>query len=197
MAISKFEEDVNLISKLADKPNETNNLSADQLKARFDKAAGLIKSYLNSTLTEELDDLFEDLNKYIDDSVAALKAKVWASFLSLDGGTMSGTINVGDGAHLMEEALSFSVKSEGVYCTLLTAGAGINGGHLNISHVENGTVASLYANSDGDGVLTLSKDGTGYTITADDLKNLKALANDGTGYLYRNADGELTWEGLG
>lgn len=50
MAISSFSDDVNVIAALGDNPNTDNSLSADQLKAKFDYAAGLIKTYINSTL---------------------------------------------------------------------------------------------------------------------------------------------------
>ena len=51
MSLSKMSESVNNVSALADKPTQT----ATQLKAVFDKAGSDIKTYLNSTLTEELD----------------------------------------------------------------------------------------------------------------------------------------------
>lgn len=55
MALTKFLIDVNNISALSDRPNEIDGLTSAELKARFDKAGGDIKSYLNETLTEEID----------------------------------------------------------------------------------------------------------------------------------------------
>ena len=50
MAISSFSDDVNVIAALGDNPNTDNSLSAAQLKAKFDYAANLIKTYINNTL---------------------------------------------------------------------------------------------------------------------------------------------------
>ena len=55
MALTKFTEAVNNISQLSDRPNETDGLTSDELKQRFDKAGMDIKTYLNSILTTELD----------------------------------------------------------------------------------------------------------------------------------------------
>lgn len=46
---------LNIIQALDDEPNDVGGLSAAQLKAKFDEAAGLIKNYLNNSLTQELD----------------------------------------------------------------------------------------------------------------------------------------------
>lgn len=55
MALTKFTEAVNNISQLSDRPNETDGLTSDELKQRFDKAGMDIKTYLNNILTAELD----------------------------------------------------------------------------------------------------------------------------------------------
>lgn len=51
MSLSKFNEAVNNISALPDKPT----LTASELKAKFDKVGSDLKDYINDTLTEELD----------------------------------------------------------------------------------------------------------------------------------------------
>lgn len=55
MAFTRLNEDLQIISALADKPNTTGGLSAAELKAKFDEAAGKIKTFLNSTLLSELE----------------------------------------------------------------------------------------------------------------------------------------------
>lgn len=45
--LPSFEEDMDIIQKLGDTPGTDNNLSAGELKARFDKAGNLLKTYLN------------------------------------------------------------------------------------------------------------------------------------------------------
>lgn len=61
MALTKFLENVNNIQALSDKPNEIDGLTSAELKARFDKAGADIKEYVNTTLTEELDDVIETI----------------------------------------------------------------------------------------------------------------------------------------
>lgn len=54
MAFTKLTENLNVISSLSDRPNAIDSLSASALKAKFDEAAGKIKTYINNTLTEEM-----------------------------------------------------------------------------------------------------------------------------------------------
>lgn len=60
MALTKLTTNLNNIQALHDKPNTADGLTADQLKAKFDKAGNDIKTYINETLTEEIDDLTSD-----------------------------------------------------------------------------------------------------------------------------------------
>lgn len=53
--LTSFIKDVNNIQKLSDKPNETDGLTAQGLKERFDQAAVDIKNFLNGTLLTELE----------------------------------------------------------------------------------------------------------------------------------------------
>lgn len=50
MAIPKMTDDLKIIQKLSDLPNATDGLTAEELKAKFDEAAGLIKEYINEKL---------------------------------------------------------------------------------------------------------------------------------------------------
>lgn len=50
MAISKLAKDLAIIQKLSDLPNATDGLTAEELKAKFDEGARLIKEYLNDVL---------------------------------------------------------------------------------------------------------------------------------------------------
>lgn len=56
MALTTFDEDVENISALSDQPNDNDGLSADELKALFDKASVDIKNYINNVLIPELED---------------------------------------------------------------------------------------------------------------------------------------------
>ena len=61
MALTKFLTNVNNISALSDRPNEIDGLTSAELKARFDKAGGDLKTYINEVLTEEVDDAIESI----------------------------------------------------------------------------------------------------------------------------------------
>lgn len=58
MELTKMTENVENIRNLDTKPNAVNGLSAEELKAAFDKGAVSIKEYLNDTLIPELDEAF-------------------------------------------------------------------------------------------------------------------------------------------
>lgn len=57
MALTKLTTNLNNIQALHDRPNVTDGLTSDELKEKFDKAGNDIKSYINNTLTEEIDNL--------------------------------------------------------------------------------------------------------------------------------------------
>lgn len=54
MALTQLTSNLAIIAALSDLPNSTDGLTAAQLKAKFDEASGLIKTYLNNTLLSEL-----------------------------------------------------------------------------------------------------------------------------------------------
>lgn len=56
--LTNLTANVNNISALSDKPNETDGLTSGELKARFDKAGGDIKEYINGTMIPELENVF-------------------------------------------------------------------------------------------------------------------------------------------
>lgn len=55
MAFTQNTDNLNIIQALADLPNETDGLSSSQMKAKFDEAVNLLKTFLNSTLIAELE----------------------------------------------------------------------------------------------------------------------------------------------
>lgn len=50
MAVSNFNDDLNIIAGLGNNPNSDNNLSDEQLKSTFDKSGLLIQKFLNEIL---------------------------------------------------------------------------------------------------------------------------------------------------
>jgi hypothetical protein len=55
MATTKLTDDLDIIQALGDKPNQSDGLSAAQMKAKYDEGTNLIKTYINDTLTAEID----------------------------------------------------------------------------------------------------------------------------------------------
>ena len=55
MSIRQFNEDMNIIQKLDDEPNDVGGLTAQQLKETFDKAGNAVKTYINDTLIPDLE----------------------------------------------------------------------------------------------------------------------------------------------
>lgn len=119
MSLTKFNENVNNHQSLPDQPSQT----AAQLKTLFDKAANDIKTYINSTLTTEIDtavqgltdnkvnktDIVNDLTTGGATKVASaemaksLKGLIDTANTNINtklpksGGTMTGDINYGNG----------------------------------------------------------------------------------------------------
>ena len=56
MPLTKMTTNVNNIQALSDRPNTIDGLTSAELKEKFDKAGADLKDYLNTTLTEELDE---------------------------------------------------------------------------------------------------------------------------------------------
>lgn len=56
MSLTKLNDNLNTIQSLPNKPT----LEAEALKAEFDKSGNLIKTYINNTLTEEVEKLVQD-----------------------------------------------------------------------------------------------------------------------------------------
>lgn len=57
MAVTKLTTDLDVIQTLAQKPNTADGLTYQQLQAKFDEAGNDIKTYINDTLTAEIDTL--------------------------------------------------------------------------------------------------------------------------------------------
>lgn len=58
MALTKINNDLNIIQALDDQPNDVGGLTPSQLKAKFDEAGNTLKTYINDTLTAEADTTF-------------------------------------------------------------------------------------------------------------------------------------------
>lgn len=103
MAIPKFEDDIEVISKLGDYPGSDNNLSTDGFRSKFDEAAVKFKRYINNVLIPNLDMIVDvralllgilDKTLTMSDKAAEAKATGDALNKKLDkaGGIMTGNI---------------------------------------------------------------------------------------------------------
>ena len=54
MALTTFNEDMEIISKLSTYPNDADGMTPEELKVSFDRAGKLIQEYINNTLLTEL-----------------------------------------------------------------------------------------------------------------------------------------------
>ena len=59
MALQNFDYDMDIIAKLDDEPNDVGGLSANDLKAEFDKGGNLVKRWINEVLIPYLLDIGE------------------------------------------------------------------------------------------------------------------------------------------
>ena len=85
MSLTKLTENLNKVSSLPDKPT----LQADELKSVFDEAGNVIKSYINETLTEEIEKLVSDTAKTTKTTVEnSLTSTSTTSALSAAQGTV-------------------------------------------------------------------------------------------------------------
>lgn len=57
MEIAKLSDDLNIISALSDEPNDVDGLSAQELKAAFDKSGLLVQTYINDVLLPAISEL--------------------------------------------------------------------------------------------------------------------------------------------
>ncbi len=84
MSLTKFNENVNNIQTLPDKPNT----ETSALKALFDKAAGDIKTFLNGTLTTEIDTLISNIQTSLSSassSISTINSTLATMGTKLDG----------------------------------------------------------------------------------------------------------------
>lgn len=72
MALTPLSDDLNIIAALHDEPNVDDGLTAAQLKAKFDESGNKIKTYINGTLKDFVEDL-EDGTGLADGSVTEPK----------------------------------------------------------------------------------------------------------------------------
>jgi hypothetical protein len=151
MALSNFNHDMEIISKLSDTPNVDDGLTAAQLKDQFDEGGKAIKKYINDILLPEL----------------------VKEFLSKFGGTMTGSLKIiGDDGGTI--TLTRTVDGEAAGCAVYVATSGFptvantkleNGTYVNYLQLRE---ASTYFHKP----VALVGGGTGANNAAEARKNL-------------------------
>lgn len=64
--LTNFTENVNNIQALSDRPNTADGITSQQLKEKFDKAGSDIKTFINNTLIEEIEEYLRQAKTHIE-----------------------------------------------------------------------------------------------------------------------------------
>lgn len=75
LVIPEMEEDLNVIQKLDDEPNDVGGLTASELKAKFDEAGNIIKNYINLTLLPAISDTVAEEEERADAEAERVEAE--------------------------------------------------------------------------------------------------------------------------
>ncbi len=103
MALSKFTEDMAIIQKLDDEPNDVGGLTSAELKERFDRGGTKLQEYLNNTLLPQLEALgILEVLRTKDPRIKYLRLNAGGSIeVSADGLTWAETASSG---HIIQDA---------------------------------------------------------------------------------------------
>lgn len=88
MAIPRMEDDVEIVSKMGDRPRVEDGLSTQGFKEKFDLAGVRIKNFINNILIPSIE------NSVNEDGLLSKISTELGKKLSLSGGTMTGAINM-------------------------------------------------------------------------------------------------------
>ena len=81
MSLRNFNEDLNIVSKLADAPA----LTASQLKAKFDEGGLKLKEYINESLLPDIEKAINDKGQSLLDSINEISGSIPALASKEDG----------------------------------------------------------------------------------------------------------------
>ena len=88
MAIPKFLEDLNIVSRLGDRPGSDDGLSTQGFKSKFDEAALKIQEYINEKLIPGIE------GSVSEEGLLSQISEKLAEKLSISGGDMRGNISM-------------------------------------------------------------------------------------------------------
>lgn len=122
MAFTLFEDDLNIIQKLDDEPNDVGGLTAAELKAKFDEGPKAIQKYINEVLIP--------------------RVQGGTEIVTLPAGTASNLPGAGDGWTYENGAYHCTVAIEGVKTNTPVLLASLNTNDM--SEESAGTMALHY-----------------------------------------------------
>lgn len=166
MALTKFEKDISYISKLADQPNDVSGgeLSAADLKAKFDQAGNDIKEYINTVLIPEV-------TSDIEAAAEGVSSGGEISAEKLADGTVTGR-KLADGAvgssKLADDAVTADKIADGAVTTEKLANDSVTADKLADSSVDRNTIK--------DEAVSTAKLFAG-AVTTEKLKDASVTAN--------------------
>ncbi len=183
MSLSKLTDNLNIIGSLPDKPSMT----AEELKQSFDEASGLIKEYLNTVLTSEIDALISgiqsgkiDVSKIVNDLTTGGANKVAsAEMVKSLNNSKANTSHT----HTKSQISDFSHNHDDRYYTETEVNTKLNG-KANTSHTHTKSQISDFSHTHDDRYYTETeintklngKANTSHTHTTSQVTGLKSGA---------------------
>lgn len=135
MALKKLEASLDIISELGTNPGSDNDLNEEQLKAKFDEAANIIKDYLNNYLLGELDKTV-DVEALLSDILdVTLSKKNKAANSAATGDAIRSLRSFFDkvvhgGDYVLKSEGTFSAEIPAALTVHIDSGAGVMQGNL-------------------------------------------------------------------
>lgn len=165
MAITRFTDDMNVIAKLDDRPNDTGGLTAAGLKAKFDEGGGNIKEYINDTLLPFLESASAAANIGVDtvtglssDNIQDALEEIVQSMADITQGSVAdGSIT---SAKLASSAVATGNIADGAVTTAKLAAAAVTTAKIALLAITTALLA--------DGAVTSDKLASG-AVTEDKL----------------------------
>ena len=161
MAITRMTDDMAIIAKLSDRPNDTDGLTAAGLKAKFDEGGGTVKDYINNTLLPFLESTAAAANIGVDtvtgmssDNLQGILEEIVQSMIDITQGSVSdGSIT---SAKLASGAVATSNIADGAVATAKLAANAVTTAKIALLAITTALLA--------DGAVTTAKVASGAVI---------------------------------
>ena len=165
MAITRMTDDMGIISKLSDRPNDTDGLTATGLKAKFDESGLTVKDYINDTLLPFLESASAAANLGVDtvtglssDNIQDALEEIVQSLVDITQGSVAdGSITT---AKLAAGAVDTGSMADGAVATAKLAAQAVTTAKIALLAITTALIA--------DGAVTAAKLASG-SVTEDKL----------------------------